>query len=404
VLEVFYFLAVVQILLGLYSLWQGYAWLRLAHRALARPTGFFAPRVALLCPVKGLEPGLEENLTALTAFEYHGYEVFFTLESSIDNAYDVLRRVAERSSTPAHIIIAGPPDGCAEKVHNLRAAIEQLPPDFDVLVFADSDGRPPKQWLSNLVAPLADEQFGASTTMRWLLPDRGGFWSALAAAWNAPIATLHGPRAEFCWGGGTAIRRATFEKIHALEYWRGSVSDDYSLTLALRAAHLPIEFVPQCLVPSPHDAEFRGLLEFTNRQMIITRVYAPGLWARALASHSLYSFTLLLGVWVSVGEWLTGAVGLHTILLTLAAPLLATGRGAERLAAAGELLPSWKQKLFQFGWAWTLLAALVPFLYTWNCVATAFKRRIVWRGVHYKLVSSTQTEILPAVSRVSSRI
>jgi len=395
VAEIFYILAALQIALGIYGLWEGLRWLRMTRRRLASHPGFYAPRVALICPCKGMEPGLEQNLVALSELDYPSYEIFFTLASRADPAYEVLRRVAAKSKPKAQIVIAGRPEGCGEKVNNLRAAVEQIPADFDVLVFADSDGQPPHPWLRHLVAPLADAKLGAATTFRWYLPDKGGFWSALAAAWNAPIATLLGEhRSNFCWGGGTAIRRQVFDQVQALEYWRGSVSDDYSLTRALRAAGRGIRFVPECLVPALHDNDVRGLLQFTNRQMIITRVYAPKLWAVAGLAHLLYCATLLCGVAVLLGAWASGGTGLHILLLILAVALLAAARGYLRLAAVSELLPAWKRKLLDYGWAWTLLAALVPFLYLVNFVVAAFSRRIVWRGVHYQLVSAHQTRIL----------
>ena len=395
VAEIFYILAALQIALGIYGLWEGLRWLRMARRRLASHPGFFAPRVALVCPCKGVEPGLEQNLAALAEFDYSSYEIFFALASRTDPAYEALRRVAAKSKPKAQIVIAGRPEGCGEKVNNLRAAVEQIPADFEVLVFADSDGRPPRYWLRHLVAPLADAKLGAATTFRWYLPDKGGFWSALAAAWNAPIATLLGEhRSNFCWGGGTAIRRQVFDQVQVLEYWRGSVSDDYSLTRALRAAGRGIRFVPECLVPALHDNDVRGLLQFTNRQMIITRVYAPKLWAVAGLAHLLYCATLLCGVAVLLGAWASGGTGLHILLLILGVALLAAARGYLRLAAVSELLPAWKRKLLDYGWAWTLLAALVPFLYLVNFVVAAFARRIVWRGVHYQLVSAHQTRIL----------
>ena len=405
-LEAFYILVVLQILLGLYSLWEGLRWLRMARRRLATHPGFYAPRVALICPCKGVEAGLEQNLAALVGFDYSNYEVFFTLASAADPAHGVLRRVVGGSKPAAHpgnpagmqkshIVIAGPPEGCGEKVNNLRAAVEQLPRDFDVLVFVDSDGRPARGWLTRLVVPLADARLGAATTFRWYLPDRGGFWSALAAAWNAPIATFLGEQKNnFCWGGGTAIRRKVFDEIHALEFWRGSVSDDYALTRALRQAGRHIHFVPECLVPTLHDADFRSLLEFTNRQIVITRVYATRTWALAALSHLVYCGTLLLGLAVLLAAWLGGAPGLHILLLTLIVPLLAAARGYLRLVAVSELLPAWQEKLLAYGWAWTLLAPLVPAVYLWNSLVAAFTRRIVWRGMCYELVSPSQTRIL----------
>lgn len=393
--EAFYILVALQILAGLYALWQGVRWLGMARRRLVMHPGFYAPRVALVCPCKGVEPGLEQNAGALLDFDYATYEVFFTLASSGDPAHDVLRRVAAKSKTKAHIVIAGPPEGCGEKVNNLRAAVEQAGPEFEVLVFADSDGRPGRQWLQRLVAPLGDAKLGATTTFRWYLPDRGGFWSALATAWNAPIATLLGEHAHnFCWGGGTAIRRGVFDQIGALQFWRGSVSDDYSLTRALNHAGRRIHFVPECLVPTLHDAGLTGLIEFTNRQIIITRVYSPRLWALASLAHVLYCGTLLFGLGLLVAAWLAGSPGLHILLLTLAVPLLAVAKGYLRVMAVSDLLPAWRQKLLAYSWTWTLLAALVPFLYLWNSLVAGFARRIVWRGIRYQLVSPNQTRVL----------
>jgi len=401
-LDILYLLITLEVLLGLYSLWEGARWLRLARRRLATHPGFYAPRVALVCACKGLEPGLQQNIAALLDFDYSSYEVFFTLASATDPAHDVLRRVVGQSKPgsrsgmhKAHIVIAGPPQGCGEKVNNLRAAVEQIPQEFEVLVFADSDGRAARDWLKQLVAPLADARLGAATTFRWYLPDRGGFWSALAAAWNAAIATMLGEHARsFCWGGGMAIRRQVFDEVRALEFWRGSVSDDLSLTHALRRAGRPIHFVPECLVPTLQDADFRSLVEFTNRQIIITRVYAPRLWALGAVSHLLYCATLLLGAGVLVALWLADPSALPIFLLLLVVSLLAAAKGYLRLVAATELLPAWKRKLLDYGWAWTLLAALVSFLFLWNSLVAAFTRRILWRGIRYELISPNQTRVL----------
>jgi len=395
VLDVFYILAALQVLLGIYSLIDGVRWLKMARRRLGAHPGFYAPRVAVICPCKGLEPRLEENLAALLGFDYPNYEVFFALASAQDPAGDVLRRIAARSKVPAQIVVAGPPEGCGEKVNNLRCAVEQLPGEFEVLVFADSDGRPGRGWLRQMVAPLADPREGALTTFRWYLPDRGGFASALAAAWNAAIVTHLGEHSgNFCWGGGTAIRRKTFEEIRALEFWSGSVSDDYSLTRALRHAGRRIVFAPECLVPTLQDVDLAGLFAFTNRQFIITRVYAPRLWAAAALSHLLYCGTLLLGLGLALRAWIEGFTAMHIFLLAVTPALLAAAKGYLRLVAAGEMLAAWKRRLLDFGWAWTMLAPLVPFVYLVNSVVAAFTRQIRWRGIRYLLVSPAQTRIL----------
>jgi len=66
-LTLFYLLVVEQVLQGLHNLWDGLRWLHMAQRRIGSHAGFYAPRVALICPVKGVEPGIEQNLAALTS-------------------------------------------------------------------------------------------------------------------------------------------------------------------------------------------------------------------------------------------------------------------------------------------------------------------------------------------------
>lgn len=395
ILNLFYFLVVEQILQGLYNFWDGLRWMRLAQRRAGTHSGFYAPRVALLCPVKGLEPGIEANLGALLSFDYANYEVFFALASADDPVRKLLERLANSTKHPVHVVIAGRPDGCSEKVNNLRAAVEKAGPEYDVYVFTDSDGRPGRSWLGRLVAPLADANLGAVTTFRWLFPQRGGFWSALASAWNAPAATFLGEHHNnFCWGGGTAVRRERFEQSAVFDFWNGSVSDDFSMTHALRRAGLPILFAPECLVPTLYDCDAASLLEFTNRQIVIARVYESRLWSRGFLGHAFYCGAIVLGLILSIGNTLSGAPAIHLLLLALVPPVFSMARGVLRLAAVMELLPEWKAKLLADGWIWTFLAAVAPFLAFWNSVNAMFTRKIRWRGIRYELLSPGQTRIL----------
>jgi ceramide glucosyltransferase len=394
-LTLFYLLVVEQVLQGLHNLWDGLRWLHMAQRRIGSHAGFYAPRVALICPVKGVEPGLEQNLAALTSFDYPDYEIFFALASGEDPARKVLDKLAASSKHRVHVVIAGRPEGCGEKVNNLRAAMQQAKEGYDVFVFADSDGRPGRSWLAHLVAPLADPNLGAVTTFRWFFRQGHGFWSALASAWNAPAATYLGEHHNnFCWGGGTAIRRERFEQASVYEYWNGSVSDDLSLTAALRRAGAPILFAPECLVPTVFDCDAAGLLEFTNRQIIILRVYESRLWTLGGFAHLLYCGAVLLGLGLYFVNLIEGVPAIHILLLTMVPPVLSMARGVLRLTAVMEILPGWKAKMLADGWIWTLLAAVVPFLALWNTVVAFFTRQIRWRGIRYLLLSPGQTRIL----------
>ena len=396
----FYILVILQITVGFYSLWTGFEWFRMVRRRMGSHAGFYAPVTAVICPCKGSELGLEDNLKAITQFDYPSYEIYFSLATSLDPALKVIERVKAASKRPVHIVIAGPPEECGEKVYNLRRAVESLPADkFEVIVFTDSDVRLNRGWLTKLVAPLQDARIGATTAYRWMIPSRsigqGGFASAMASAWNAAVATMLGKEKDnFCWGGGTAIRRRTFDDAQVLEFWNGAVSDDFALTNALNQAGKPIVFCPECLAATPHPWTGKELLEFTTRQIVITRVYSPRRWVLGMVSHLAYSLTLIYAFIVIVVAMIGGDPWGQLALLALAVPLLAAMKGAMRTIAVNELLPEWKAKLTEWGWVWMALAPIVPFLFSWNFILSLLTKKIRWRGVRYELVSVNETRIL----------
>ena len=391
----FYYLALLQIGIGVYLVWHALRWVQYARRRMQGDPGFNAPRVAVLCPCKGMEPGLERNLVALTEFDYRNYELFFILASSSDSAYSTVKRVADHSKPAAHVIIAERPEGCGEKVNNLRVAIEQLPAEFEVLAFADSDGRPGKFWLRRLVTTLNDKKVGAATTMRWLIPNGHNFATALLAVWNASIVTMLSEKGRnFCWGGGTAIRRSVFDEVRVFDEWHHSVSDDYSMTRALERAGRSIVFVPECLTPTYVDVDFRGLLEFTNRQILITKVYSKKNWASGAAMHLLYCGTLLLGLEVTLSNLVATLPAFHLAMLTFVPMLLAAIRGGLRVKAATEVLPALRAQIVGQAWMYIVLGVFIPYLFLLNFVRSWFTRKIRWRGVTYELISPQQTRIL----------
>src|SRR6266478_4960465 len=276
----FYFLAAIVIWLGIISLRGGLRFAAYVRSEAPKPLANFTPFVSVFAPCRGLEGGLEENINALFRQDYPAYEIIFVSDRADDPALGLIRKLindqghTNRASTK--IIIAGAATDSGQKVHNLRVAVSESDPRGAAFVFVDTDARPQVDWLRALVAPLANEKLGAATGYRWFIPINGGLASHFRSVWNASIASALGASRDknFCWGGSTAIRRSTFEKLRITERWRGTVSDDFTLTRALHEAQLPVHFVPACLVPALDTCTLRELFEFTNRQLKITRVYA----------------------------------------------------------------------------------------------------------------------------------
>ena len=278
---------------------------------------------------------------------------------------------------------------CGQKVHNLRAAVDHVDARAEVLVFVDSDARPGQNWLRSLVAPLIDHGLGAATGYRWFVPGKGGFASQLRSVWNASIASALGPdrKSNFCWGGSTAIRRETFAQIRVRERWQGTVSDDFTMTRVLGEAKLPIHFVPACLVASPGDCDLAELLEFSNRQLKITRAYAAHLWRPVLLGSVLFCLVFFGGILLVALRALSGlsfAIPLASLVIIF---LLGAAKAFVRFRAVTPALPgehsNWRRDLV----AQMLLWPLASLLYLFNALAATFSRQITWRGITYELDS-----------------
>jgi ceramide glucosyltransferase len=143
------------------------------------------------------------------------------------------------------------------------------------------------------------------------------------------------------------------------------------------------------------ELDARGFFEFTTRQMIITRVYAPKFWKIAALGHAFYCAAVTLGLFLWMQSAITGQFALHFLTLTFLLLGLAAIRGILRLIAILDLLPDWRDTLISYAWVWTLLAPVVPFAYFYNSITSAFTRRIRWRGVRYELLSPSETRLIP---------
>lgn len=390
---VYYFLAVLSCWFGLQSLLGGVRYAAYVRREKSRPLPDFQPFVSVVAPCRGLEPGLIENLRPLVSQDYPRYEVLFVFDETDDPAVKIVDELRRATSVPVRIIIAGPAADSGQKVHNLRVAVNEVDPQSEVLVFVDTDARPAHDWLRQLVAPLADETLGASTGYRWFVPERGGIASHLRSVWNASVASALGsdPAKNFCWGGSTAIRRTTFNELNVSEHWRGTVSDDFTITSVLKKAKRPIHFTPNCLVASVGDCDFRELLEFTTRQIKITRVYASHLWLPLLLGSSIFAIAFFGGLIL---------IGVHPRSSAVYAfPLIIFALGATksliRFRAVSTILQTSRRDLLAHIFLWPFASLL----YLYNAIAAGFSRRIKWRGITYELKSPREAVIISRESQ-----
>jgi ceramide glucosyltransferase len=396
----FYFLAGLGIWLGLQSLRGGLRYRAYVREEMARPLADFTPLVSVIAPNRGSDAGLGENIAALLNQNYPGYEILFVFDREGDPGAKLIEEVSTRRVDAARVmtrsIVAGDATDSGQKVHNLRVAVGETDAKCEILVFVDTDARPDANWLREIVAPLADESLGASTGYRWFVPENGGLASRLRSVWNASVASALGAAREknFCWGGSTAIRRSTFDRLNISERWRGSVSDDFMITRVLNEAKLPIHFTPRCLVPAVGDCDLHELFEFTTRQIKITRVYAPHLWKFVFLGSALFTLTFFGGSLLVLVRAVLGLSFIIPLVLLGVIFLLGAAKGFVRCQAVMIPLTRYRRELRRDLAAQILLWPFASLLYLYNAIAAGLSRRIQWRGITYELKSPGETVII----------
>jgi len=387
---VYYFFAAVAVWIGIKSLLGGVRYADYVRREMSRPLPEFYPFVSVIAPTRGFEEGFVDNIKPLLEQSYPAYEILFVFDDRQDPSLPLV------DSLGGKIVVSGPATDTGQKVHNLMVAVGQVDPRCEVIVFVDTDARPSTDWLRQLVAPLADETIGASTGYRWFVPQKGGLASRLRGVWNASVASALGAATmkNFCWGGSTAIRRSTFEKLRVVDHWRGTVSDDFTITRVLKEAKLPIHFTPRCLVASVGDCGWHELLEFTTRQIKITRIYAQHLWLPLLLGSALFAIAFFGGIVLLATRVLLGQSWWLVLSFLVVIFALGAAKGFIRWRAVSIPLASYRSLLRRDLAAHVLLWPFASLLYLYNAIVAGFSRRITWRGITYNLRSPTEAVII----------
>jgi len=392
---VYVLFSVLLIWLSFRSFRGGIEYLKFFRSELAKPLSNYTPKATIIAPCRGLDEGLSENLAALLEQEYPEFEVVFIVDDELDASVPTIREIVDRCEN-SRLVVAEKATNSAQKIENLREAVLHAAVDSRVFVFVDSDARPQKRWLRRLVAPLENDGVGAATGYRWFISQRPTFGSELRSAWNASIASALGPNtsSNFCWGGSMAIRRDVFESLKIRECWLGTLSDDFVVTNTIKENGREIAFVPQAMAVTFESCSFNSMLEFTTRQMKITRVYATPLWLLSMFGSTVFLSVIASSVAIMASLRMNGWLSWFALATVVLVFGLSIGKAYLRLKAIRLALPNWESALKKQTFPQVTLFLVAPIIFLYNCLAALFSRRINWRGTVYELKSRTETVII----------
>jgi len=391
----FYILAALLIYSSYKSFRGGIDYLNYFKQELAKPLPEEIPFVTIFAPCKGIDHGMQENFDALLQQDYPEFEVVFIIDDADDPAAVVIESAWREAERHVKLVVAPKATESSQKVENLREGVQHADDRSEIFAFADSDARPSRDWLRNLIAPLADEKVGAASGYRWFISERETFASETRNVWNASIASALGPNrsTNFCWGGSTAIRRDVFDRLNIRERWHGTVSDDFTVTRVMNEAGLDMVFVPRALIASIENCTWRQLFEFTTRQMKITRVYMPKLWAMSFFGSGLFTVVMIAALLIMIFSARNDLPVAAAMFTLLAVTVCSIGKSWVRMKAVGLVLTQFDAKLRRQFLPQISLWSLTPPVFLLNCTAALISRRIAWRGTTYEMTSASKTRV-----------
>src|SRR5437879_3585314 len=361
--------------------------------------GFLPPAVVIL-PVRGIDPGFDDNVRAILRQTYPTYRLLVVVDDPGDPIADRVRAITPESSrVPISVVVAEPAD-LPGKVNAVRSGLMHLTPTDEIVVFADSDIRPAQDWLRQLVQPLADSTVGVATGFRWYVPPRPTFWSLVRAEWNAVSANvLFDPRRSFAWGGSCAVPADRLDELRLGDRWRGVLSDDLVLTQAVREAGLKIAYVPAALVPTYEGADRATCTEWCLRQMTMATLYLPVVRRYAIAAFSVFNGSILFGLACLA----LAAIGGVAYLISAAfffAPLpvsiaKASLRRRALFSGAPTVAAAWKVP----AWRSAAAAMAVPWVMASGLLRTRNPTTLRWRGHTYDVSDPRQVRLIEAAEK-----
>ena len=204
------------------------------------PAARFFPPLTVLKPVRGLDPEAYENLRSHCLQDYPHYEIIFGVASADDPAVPVIERLILEFPHQAIRLVLCPKNlGSNAKVSNL---IQMLPlAQHAYLVLSDSDVRVPRDYLRQVMAPLASPKVGMVTCLYRGVPTRtlGSRLEAIGISTEFDASVLAARQVEgihFGLGATLAFSRQALEAAGGFEPLVDYLADDFHLGRRISAA------------------------------------------------------------------------------------------------------------------------------------------------------------------------
>ncbi|MGI4748836.1 MAG: bacteriohopanetetrol glucosamine biosynthesis glycosyltransferase HpnI [Janthinobacterium lividum] len=278
--------------------------------------GTSLPPVTVLKPLYGDEPLLEDALASFCVQDYPHVQIVFGVQSRIDSAIPVVRRLQARFPTLDLVLVVDPTlHGDNYKIANL---INMLPSaSHDVLVISDSDIHAEPTYLRHVVRALQAPGIGLVTTLYGGRTASPTLARRLAAgqinhSFLPGVLMSRVLGRQDCLGSTMALNRYTLEAIGGLSALSPHIADDSALGQLVRANGQSIAIADAMTMTTTAEVGFNDLFAHELRWgrtvrsveplgYALSAIQLPLFWATVavlLLPESLPSWLALAFVWM----------------------------------------------------------------------------------------------------------
>jgi cellulose synthase/poly-beta-1,6-N-acetylglucosamine synthase-like glycosyltransferase len=229
------------------------------------------PKAAVIMTLRGADPFLDRTLQGLTQLDYPQYDVRIVVDHKEDPAWELVHRIIrERGCRNVRVEeLAERRSTCSLRMSSLIQAVNGLDASYGVVAIVDADVVTYPGWLRDLVSPMADPMIGATTGIRWFMPEGSNAGTLVRHVWNA--AAVAQMRAfGIGWGGSLAVRTSLLRDGNILDKWSRIMFEDTFTANEVHSLRRRLQFVPEATMINRESTDLSGC----------TKIICHGNWER----------------------------------------------------------------------------------------------------------------------------
>ncbi|MBW4612659.1 MAG: glycosyltransferase family 2 protein [Desmonostoc vinosum HA7617-LM4] len=349
------------------------------------------PKTAVILCLRGADPFLPNCLRSLLKQNYPQYDLRLIVDSHEDPAWQIANdTIKEQKATNVKIsplLIVR--NNCSLKCSSLVQAVSELDDSYKVVALVDADTIVHRNWLRELVSPLADPKVGATTGNRWYVPT-GKYWGSLIRYIGNVSTVVQMFFFQIPWGGTLAVKTEILRQTELLDKWGQALGEDLMIHRILRKHGLQVKFVPSALIVNHEESDLFGFLDYLKRLILYSRLYHPRWLAIVSEAVSgilfptavivLFIESLLETQW-EAAALLSGCYCIYTVGLLLLMLILEQG--------VQQVLRSNDQAIAKISLT-TVLRMLIAipltqWVYGLAMLSSLWTSTVTWRGVAYRV-------------------